>query len=190
VYAIKAVRTDAGAGEFWTAMFQIKEGEVVSKVTSPSLSRSSTFRIVSTSTSENGQVSGLPSLAPFYKTAMPTPSLTPSSSTRAYDDSRWASLPGDLSSSAILGFVMGITLLVVVIIGFIVVTMFNRRQRKEEEVKKPKIAPLVPRQEGQVRGTDTQVYEPVPQEVYVSPVEMEGTRTFAELEAVGRMGVI
>jgi hypothetical protein len=69
---------------------------------------------------------------------------------------------------------------VVVIIGFIVVTMFKRRQRREEEeAHKPKIATV---QEVEVRGADTQVYEVVPQEVYVSPVEMEGTGTCAELE--------
>jgi flagellar biosynthesis/type III secretory pathway M-ring protein FliF/YscJ len=120
----------------------------------------SSSRAVATSSAPPGQV--------------PSPSTTPE--TEGPRKSK-----EETSSGSIVEFVVGITLAVIIIIGFIVVTLFKRLQRKK--ASKAKIAADCSTMKELVPGA--QEYTPVPQEVYVRPAEMEGSRTCAELPAEG-----
>lgn len=151
--------------DFWSPMFYVSRRR--STQSSPS------------STRPANQLSGLPSIG--------SDGMTPTTSSTPWWEEGYSYPTADskgIGAANLAGIVIGVATMFIILMVFLGI-MFLRRRKEKAEDKANMAAHAA---NTVVYVPETQEYTPVPpHEMYVRPMEMEGTRTCAEMPAERRV---
>jgi hypothetical protein len=193
-YALRAVDkstlyNESHPEEFWSAAFTVLHvrDDAISSTTleysstsTPAETRTTPTMTPTSTQTESIELSGLPRISPNAQ-------VTPTSTGSAFDSSTKSQ--GGLSFALTVGLAGTFTVGSIAIAIYLLVLLYKRRKRN---AKKPKLVSTAAKNADE-HLPEVCTYEPVPHgsptnplELEVKPVEMEGTRTYAELPAEAR----